>query len=139
MCSGLEKSELKTLAEGFCLSRLEEAKDIINNAKTYEEGRRKLLGLYDRIYADDRCEVLDLSQTRKKAVYHLEINEQENELLRFIQMFIVEHGFSPVLTEIVEATKSSKSTVYCRLKKLERLNVLCIIPYTVRGIRLMEV
>ena len=45
-----EKRELKVLAEDFGLLERKEVCEIIINRKSYSEGQRKILDVYNRVY-----------------------------------------------------------------------------------------
>lgn len=44
------KVELRILASDFGLFHRPEVKQIINNCKTYNEGQRKILDVYEKVY-----------------------------------------------------------------------------------------
>lgn len=49
-CTSLDRRELQNLARDFKLNRNPEVKKIIQEAKTYSDGQRAILKLYDQVY-----------------------------------------------------------------------------------------
>ena len=45
-----EKNDLKTLADDFGLLQRNDIQEIIQNCKTYEEGQRKIMKVYTKVY-----------------------------------------------------------------------------------------
>lgn len=45
-----EKKELKVLADDFGLLRRKEVQEIIENCRSYAEGQRKIMGVYETVY-----------------------------------------------------------------------------------------
>lgn len=48
--SNQDKKELKKLADDFGLLRRKEVQEIIENCRSYTEGQRKIMGVYETVY-----------------------------------------------------------------------------------------
>jgi repressor LexA len=66
------------------------------------------------------------------------LSDREQDILRFIEEFILEYGFPPSLREIMRGIEvSSTSVASYHIRRLERKGVLEFQPNTSRGIRLL--
>lgn len=62
-----------------------------------------------------------------------QITERDKELLRFVQTFIDEHGYSPSLREIGNGCFMSKPTAYRHIMRLVELGYMQVTPKCARS------